>query len=114
MVSANVEQTCVITLDPVSNQVEERIDLVFVPPGAVAVPSHVATLGGSEEQDPPEILQNGTIDLGALAAEFLILGIDPYPRKPDASFESPAREDPSARPFAALAALKKDSGAKQH
>jgi hypothetical protein len=114
MVSANVEQTCVITLDPMSSRVEERIDLVFVPPGAAEVQPPAAILGGSEEPDPPEILQNGIIDLGALATEFLVLGIDPYPRKPDVSFETPREEDSTAHPFAALAALKKDSGAKRH
>ncbi|MND03201.1 hypothetical protein D3C83_229160 [compost metagenome] len=54
------------------------------------------------------MLHGGTVDLGALAAEFLVLGIDPYPRKPGASFEAPATaDDPAAHPFATLAALKK-------
>jgi hypothetical protein len=48
----------------------------------------------------------GRIDLGALATEFLMLAIDPYPRKPGATFEAPAA-DPGGHPFAALAALKK-------
>ena len=43
---------------------------------------------------------------GALAAEFLALGLDPYPRKPDAIFK-PVIEaaDPEDHPFAALKAL---------
>ena len=53
------------------------------------------------------------IDLGALATEFLLIGIDPYPRKPDATFQAPEVEDDSTRPFAALAALKKGPDAKQ-
>ena len=60
--------------------------------------------------DGPEPLIGGAVDLGAIAIEFLILGIDPYPRKPGAVFEaSPAGDDP-AKPFAALAALKKGAG----
>jgi hypothetical protein len=114
IVSASVEQTCIVTLDPVISHVEEPIDVAFVPSGEAGPQPHIATVGGSEELDPPETLQNGAVDLGALATEFLVLGIDPYPRKPDASFEAPPAEDPSAHPFAALAALKKDSGAKQH
>ena len=47
------------------------------------------------------------IDLGAVATEFLILGIDPYPRKPGAVFEAPAAGEGGGHPFAALAALKK-------
>ena len=51
-----------------------------------------------------------TIDLGAIATEFLILAIDPYPRKPGAVFQSPSAGEPAAHPFAALAALKKGQG----
>ncbi len=113
-VSASVEQNCVVTLDPVSNQVEEKIDLVLVPPAALASPQAIAALGSTDEDNPPEVLQNGMVDLGAVTIEFLMLGIDPYPRKPGASFEAPQdKGDPAAHPFAALAALKKDSGPKQ-
>ena len=43
-----------------------------------------------------------------MATEFLLLGIDPYPRKADAVFDAPkgATEDPGANPFAVLAKLK--------
>ena len=48
------------------------------------------------------------VDLGAVASEFLLLGIDPYPRKPGVKFEPPPRAgDAAAHPFAALEALKK-------
>ena len=57
--------------------------------------------------DAPEALIDGTIDLGELATEFLILGIDPYPRKVGSVFEAPMPGEDSARPFAALSALKK-------
>ena len=109
-VSATVEQQCVVTLEPMQGQVEEPLDLVFRTPdhrepGATEV---VATV---DAVDPPEDLIGGSIDLGAVALEFLLLGIDPYPRTPDAAFERPAEAaDPAAHPFAALAVLKKDSG----
>jgi hypothetical protein len=57
--------------------------------------------------DEPETLTGGGVDLGEIATEFLILGLDPYPRKPDAIFRSPQAGEDSAHPFAALAALKK-------
>ena len=41
------------------------------------------------EEDEPDPLIDGKIDLGALAAEFFALGLDPYPRKPGVSFEAP-------------------------
>ena len=49
---------------------------------------------------------DGRIDLGVLAAEFLALGLDPYPRKPGADFAAPAEADISTdSPFAALRQL---------
>jgi len=54
-----------------------------------------------------EPLLDGKVDLGALATEFLILGLDPYPRKPDAIFQPPADGQPDEGPFAALGVLKK-------
>ena len=57
--------------------------------------------------DPPEPLVHGRIDLGALAIEFLVLGINPYPRKSDVVFEPPAvASDPQEHPFSALKSLK--------
>ena len=52
----------------------------------------------------------GTVDLGAVATEFVILGIDPYPRKAGVVFRAPATADERTSPFAPLAALKKRTG----
>jgi uncharacterized metal-binding protein YceD (DUF177 family) len=103
-VSATVGQTCVVTLEPIDNEVAETIDLVFVPQTGLAIEEG----GGSRAVgDLPEPLNGGAVDLGAIATEFLTLGIDPYPRKSGVAFESQAAEDELNRPFAALAALKK-------
>ena len=109
-VSATVEQHCVVTLEPIESRVEEPVDLVFQPP-AGGKPDAAGSVTTLDQADPPEPLIGGVIDLGAMATEFLLLGIDPYPRKPDAAFQAPAaKPDPAAHPFAALAALKKDPG----
>jgi uncharacterized metal-binding protein YceD (DUF177 family) len=105
-VSATVDQTCVVTLEPIENEIDEPIDLVFTP----AVDSRADDVDGEVEiavEDGPEPLVNGMVDLGAIATEFLILAIDPYPRKPEAVFEPPPAGDDTAHAFAALAALKK-------
>jgi len=104
-VSAQVLQTCVVTLDPVENEIEEGIDLVFAPPSALGPAAHEVNLG-ADAVEPPETLIDGMVDLGAVAAEFLLLGIDPYPRKPGAVFEAPQNADEGSHPFAALAALR--------
>jgi len=104
-VSATVGQSCVVTLEPLANEVTEDVDLVFLPP-APAPPDGQA--GAHEPSaDEAELLSGGSIDLGALATEFLILGLDPYPRKPGAIFQQPADTQRDEGPFAALAALKK-------
>lgn len=104
-VSATVRQTCVVTLEPIENEIEEEIDLVFVPASAGGPAGHEMNLG-ADAAEPPEVLIDDVVDLGAIATEFLILGIDPYPRKPGAVFESPPSADAGASPFAALAALR--------
>jgi uncharacterized metal-binding protein YceD (DUF177 family) len=116
-VSATVGQNCVVTLEPLANEVEEDIDLLFAPP-----PSPIERKAGEDEAaekdserpqrswNGPEPLIGGVVDLGALATEFLILGLDPYPRKPGAVFELTQDVKPDPGPFAALAGLKDRDG----
>jgi hypothetical protein len=111
-VRARIGQTCVVTLDPVENDIDEAIDLIFAPPGQIPALADLvdhAAENDAEIPDPPEPILNGIIDLGRLAADALFLGVDPYPRKPDAIFEPPAiPADPDDHPFAALKALQQD------
>jgi hypothetical protein len=109
---ALVTQTCVITLDPFDTTVRAMIDVDFAPYGELsgeAAKRKTAAGGGAASvlsgEDPPDPIINGEIDLGALAAEFLLLNVDDYPRKPGAVFEeaeahTEAREKVS--PFAVL------------
>jgi uncharacterized metal-binding protein YceD (DUF177 family) len=104
-VSATVGQLCIVTLEPLVNEVEEAIDLLFMPqPTAEREDGEVGTRGESADETEPLI--GGLVDLGALAIEFLILGLDPYPRKPGAVFQPPEAK-PDESPFAALASLRK-------
>ena len=109
-VSATVGQTCVVTLEPIENKIEEIVDLIFapLPAGAAAEPVMGSRRKGRDE--PPEPLIGSAIDLGAVATEFLILGIDPYPRKAGAQFAPPEPDDRGPGAFAALEALRKRSG----
>jgi Large ribosomal RNA subunit accumulation protein YceD len=100
-VRAEVGQTCVVTLEPVETTVDEDIDLSFLP----GAPEPHAE---GDAENAPEPLVDDRIDLGAIAIEFLVVGIDPYPRKPGVAFEPPPADSTGAHPFAALAALKKD------
>jgi hypothetical protein len=111
-VRARVGQTCVVTLEPILNDIDEAIDLMFAPPEQIP---QLATLvddtadSDDEIPDPPEPIENGIIDLGRVATDALFLGVDPYPRRSDAVFELPVEpEDPEDHPFAALKALQLD------
>ncbi len=100
-----------VTLEPVENAVEEAVDLDFAPGQAIETDKKAKTArkrAGAD--DPPEPLVDGMLDLGALAIEFLILGINPYPRKIGVAFAAPKVEDAGEHPFAALQALKKRPG----
>lgn len=105
-VSATVGQNCVVTLEPLANEVGEEVDLMFMPQTAAPEESDDEETDRSPADvnlDDPETLIGGIVDLGALATEFLILGLDPYPRKPGAVFEPPRELQIEEGPFAALA-----------
>jgi hypothetical protein len=112
-VRARIGQTCVVTLDPIENDIDEPIDLIFAPPEQIPQLADLvdeAAESDVEIPDPPEPIVNGVIDLGRLATDALFLGIDPYPRRPDAVFEPPVvAADPEDHPFAALKALQLDA-----
>jgi uncharacterized metal-binding protein YceD (DUF177 family) len=114
---AEVVQACVVTLAPVPSQLREPLEMTFMedpsaPPGKKR--------GGGEdlisvdEDDPPELVDEGRIDLGELAVEQLVLALNPYPRASGVSFGAktwgeegagvPTKED---NPFAALEKLMK-------
>lgn len=120
-VRARIGQTCVVTLDPIENEIDEPIDLIFAPPEQIPDLSDLvdeAAESETEIPDPPEPIINGVIDLGRLATDALFLAVDPYPRRPDAVFEPTVEAaDPMDHPFAALKALRLDakpSGSKKH
>jgi uncharacterized metal-binding protein YceD (DUF177 family) len=104
VVKASITQVCVTTLDPFDSNIEEEVEVDFAE--ASGMPAEPPT--DINEYEPPDEIVNGQIDLGALTAEFLALGLDPYPRKPgvDFNYRDPADEKDS--PFAALNKLKGD------
>jgi uncharacterized metal-binding protein YceD (DUF177 family) len=112
-VQARIGQTCVVSLDPIENAIDEAIDLIFAPPEQIpemAALVDEAAESDTEIPDPPEPIENGMIDLGRVATDALFLAVDPYPRKPDVVFEPlVVADDPEDHPFAALKALQLDN-----
>jgi uncharacterized metal-binding protein YceD (DUF177 family) len=106
---ASVTQACVVSLDPVTQDIEDGFSVKFCPP------SQITELEGKDRPilDEPDVeaLNGDTIEAGRVLYELLGAALDPYPRKDEASF---AWKDPKTgpddekrlNPFAALAKLK--------
>ncbi|WP_428030090.1 YceD family protein [Ancylobacter sp.] len=107
-VDAVVTQTCVVTLENFDTRVSEDIDMRFAPPEKLPEIRPGAEIDVSEV-DLPDPLINGTVDAGAVVAEFLALGLDPYPRKPGVQFDGLEEAGPEeVSPFAGLAKLRRN------
>jgi uncharacterized metal-binding protein YceD (DUF177 family) len=102
VVSARVAQTCVVTLESFDDSIEEEVEVDFAAPSADSPPLNPER----PDYEPPDEITRGHIDLGALTAEFLALGLDPYPRKPGAEFAHEGHGERADSPFAALQKLK--------
>ncbi len=78
--SADVVQSCVVTLEPVSSRIEDSFVLAYdEDAGGAAGPEIVVLLKG---QNSPEPWSGKVIDVGEAVAEHLALALDPYPRAP--------------------------------
>ncbi len=115
-IEAEIVQSCVISLTPVSSRLFEKISISFVnePPGSTSKKQLDAEhLINMDEDDPPELVIDGRIDLGEMAVVQLILALDPYPRAEGANFntidwtaEEGGEASYRAKSFAALEKLK--------
>jgi uncharacterized metal-binding protein YceD (DUF177 family) len=102
---AELVQTCVVTLEPFPSHVEDSFDVLFAE-GVEALPQDVLL---DPEDEGPEPIADGTIDIGELVAQFLSLALDPHPRAPGVALDqvwSPGDGSPQS-PFAVLEALKR-------
>ena len=118
--AAEVVQTCVVTLEPVPESVSESFSALFSPEVAEDDPDMVLDPFAVDE-DLPEAMNDGVIDIGELVAQHLSLALEPYPRAPGVEFsgfdddgQPPAAEEeseaggaPPPGPFGALAGLKR-------
>lgn len=100
-VEAVVTRTCVRSLEAFDQAIREDVAMTFSPDPAVA-------LGRDEDgdADAPDLLEGDTIDAFAVAAEFMALGLDPYPVKPGAELPPHETGEAALNPFAALGKLK--------
>jgi len=104
---AILEQTCVVTLEPVRSEIAETFVATYWPAEAMPEPAKgQVALNGEPD---PEAIVGGSIDVGRIVFESLAAAIDPFPRQPGAVFEGPLSTPQGQKresPFAVLANLK--------
>ncbi|WP_299471739.1 DUF177 domain-containing protein [uncultured Roseibium sp.] len=118
-ISAAIVQTCVVSLEPFESSLLLEVDRTFEP--VSSRPARIRDLNEDgeieidlESLDPPDVLVDGVLDLGALICEELALSLDPFPRRPGVEFEGSGEENSAVEeeaekkpsPFAALEGLK--------
>jgi len=104
--SARVEQSCVVTLEPLSNDIADSFSVDFWPEDAL--PAQSGGLIDVHDEPDMEPIADGSIDAGRIVFECLASGIDLFPRKPGAAFEAPEPAQEKAEgPFAALARMRR-------
>lgn len=118
-IHAEVVQACVVSLAAVPATIDEEIEASYIAPERLTRKKQKDAgeeeVVGLDSEDPPEVAEDGRIDLGDLAVTQVALVLNPYPRAPGVAFDSakaglkaPEEEDAEpAGPFAALAKLKK-------
>jgi uncharacterized metal-binding protein YceD (DUF177 family) len=110
--SADVVQSCVITLDEIPGAITGEFDRLFAAP-YLCVQDSVVEIDVASE-DPPDPIRDGSIDIGEVVAEHMGLGLNPFPRAPGAEFNSTLTQERDAdgaietrkNPFAILERLK--------
>ncbi|GMG81679.1 DUF177 domain-containing protein [Paralimibaculum aggregatum] len=110
--AAEVEQACVITLEPVRAHVDQPVERRYLPRADGATPD--AAEETEVDDDAPDRFAD-RIDLVETLAEALALAIEPYPRAEGAELGrmvvgppgTAPLTDEAMRPFAGLEALKR-------
>lgn len=103
--SADLVQSCCVTLEDVPVQLSGRFDIRVLPADSPNAPhTEAETVIDPVAEDPPDVLEADIVPLGDYLIEHLALELDPFPRKPGAEF-APPPEPTVITPFAALKAL---------
>ncbi len=100
--NAELEQACVVTLDPVVTALSGRFSVRLLPVGSPNTPQDEPdSVIDPEADDPPDLVEGLAIPVGDYLVEHLALELDPFPRKPGAIFVPP--EEPGLiTPFSVL------------
>jgi len=124
-ISVSMEQACVVSLEPVFDEITTEFSARFVPEGSkFARPIKQAVAGQGDREivfdfegdDAPELVEGEEVDLWEVVLEHFNLAIDPFPRAQGQELPANVQEvlppdaadEEKISPFAALAALKQN------
>ena len=111
-----IVQACVLTLDPVTQDLDDAFRIVFKQDMADDLDPESGEAVLNSQSDAPEPLTGNVLDIGEIVAEQLSLAADPYPRRTGAKLEDvlpkprhggrKGQPEQRRHPFAGLAALR--------
>ena len=115
-VTAEITQTCIISDKPIQTNLHEQFEAWYRDVSRVT-PFRQKTMPDMDEneeheirpeEEDPETIRNGVLDMGEVVAQFFGLAIDPYPKAEDVGDKDYIETKPSDKPnpFAKLASLK--------
>ncbi|MEM7566411.1 MAG: DUF177 domain-containing protein [Pseudomonadota bacterium] len=111
-VSADLVQSCVLTLAELPVSVDEPVDITYSPHAAERMEDGEIVIDAELEgpEPMPDSMDGDTLDLAEIAREHLVLALDPYPKAPGAALDADLATDKEASPFAVLERLKAGDG----
>lgn len=111
---AEVVQSCVVSLQDVHADISADFETFFSEDSHRLDDEDVELY--LDEEDVPEAIVNGEIDLGEIVAQYLSLELEPYPRAPGVSLAAQLSEtglEVRNSPFSVLQDLQSNQNAKQ-
>lgn len=103
----DIMQACVISLQDVPGHIEGKFDTYFTEEQDAG--DSEVEFAHDDDENTPEMVIGGQIDLGEVVAQYLSLEIDPYPRAPGVSLAAQLAESgikQKESPFHVLERLK--------
>lgn len=103
---ADVTQTCGVTLDPLPLSLGEDVRVEFWSPEVwdrnTSASGEIAV---APEDEPPEPIEDGAMDVARLLEQLLCLALPAFPRSEDAELDWDERDTSGNRPFEVLKKL---------
>lgn len=113
-VSASVEQSCSITLKPVQEKIDTSFEIRFS--DQIEEETPIGEVEKWSEDSCVEPMPSGPLDVGEIAAQYMSMSINPFPRVPGAKLDVSGLEGvaimseeavcAAASPFAKLKKIK--------